>query len=355
MHPTRRAPQRGRGARRSPAASAAVSRVKILIGVVISAGLFAALLWRVDLRELGRELGRTSWGWTLTGAVLAVVGLWVRARRWRYLFPPGSPPPGLLPAVMIGYMVNNILPLRAGEIVRVYVVARRWGHGFWTTLATLIVERVLDSLAIILVLATLMLLVPVPPIFQWTAGVLLVLDVAAVAALVVVAAAPRRAQRRLERRLARWPRLASRVQRGITTFVRGLDGVRTPGHAIPLLLWTIGVWLAPALAAWTMFQAAHLALPLTAGWTVLAFVGLGVSVPSAPGYIGVFHYAAVLALDIFGVPRAAGVGYAILFHATQVIPVTIAGWIFLLREHMSLGEATHVRAPAEGAATDQPA
>lgn len=279
----------------------------------------------------------------MAGAALAVVGLWIRGRRWRYLFPPRSEPPGLVPAVMIGYMVNNILPLRAGEIVRVYVVARRWGHGFWTTLATLIVERVLDSLAIILVLATLMLIVPVPAIFQWTATVLLTLDVAAVMALVLVAAAPERVQRRLERRLARWPRLAGRVQRGITTFVRGLDGIRTPAHVAPLVLWTIAVWSAPALAAWTMFRALHLDLPLLAGWAVLAFVGLGVSVPSAPGYIGVFHYAAVLALDIFGVPRAAGVGYAILFHATQMIPVTLVGWIFLLREHVSLGEATHAQ------------
>lgn len=325
-----------------------MSRLKLLVGIAISVALFAVLLWSVDLRELGAELRRTNWAWTLAGAALAVVGLWIRAHRWRYLFPPRSEPPGLLPAVMIGYMVNNILPLRAGEIVRVYVVARRWGHGFWTTLATLVVERVLDSLAIILVLATLMLIVPVPPIFQWTATVLLTLDVAAVIALVLVAAAPERVQRRLERRLARWPRLAGRVQRGIATFVRGLDGVRTPGHAVPLVLWTVAVWFAPALAAWTMFRALHLDLPVLAGWAVLAFVGLGVSVPSAPGYIGVFHYAAVLALDIFGVPRAAGVGYAILFHATQMIPVTLVGWIFLLREHVSLGEAAHARPAGDG-------
>ncbi len=75
-------------------------------------------------------------------------------------------------------------------------------------------------------------------------------------------------------------------------------------HILPLIVWTILVWLAPALAAWTMLQAMDLHLPLTAGWTVLAFVGLSVSIPSAPGYVGIFHYAAVLALEIFGVTRA---------------------------------------------------
>ncbi|HYY89272.1 MAG TPA: lysylphosphatidylglycerol synthase domain-containing protein, partial [Chloroflexota bacterium] len=70
----------------------------------------------------------------------------------------------------------------------------------------------------------------------------------------------------------------------------------------------------------------------------------GVSIPAAPGYVGVFHYAAVLALGMFDVPRSASVGYAILLHAVQVIPITLVGWLFLLREHMTLGEATHVRA-----------
>ncbi|MBI4629964.1 MAG: flippase-like domain-containing protein, partial [Candidatus Rokubacteria bacterium] len=69
----------------------------------------------------------------------------------------------------------------------------------------------------------------------------------------------------------------------------------------------------------------------------------GVSIPSAPGYVGVFHYAAVLAVEIFDVPRAAGLGYALLFHASQVIPITLVGWLFLLREHLSLGEAARAQ------------
>jgi glycosyltransferase 2 family protein len=84
---------------------------------------------------------------------------------------------------------------------------------------------------------------------------------------------------------------------------------------------------------------------------VLAFVGLGVSIPSAPGYVGVYHAAAVLAVDLFGVPRSAAVGYALLFHASQILPVTLVGWLYLLREQMSLGEATRARPGADAGAT----
>jgi len=270
----------------------------------------------------------------------APAGLYVRAKRWRYLFPPRSEPPSLVPGIMIGYMGNNVLPLRAGEIVRVYVVARRWGH-FWTVLATLVVERVLDSLALVLILASLVFIIPVPHALEWAAAVLLAIDIVGVAALTAVAVAPAKMRGLIEHTMRRWPGLQQRVIGGFETFVRGLEGIRTPSHLPPMLAWTVLVWLLPAMSAWACLRATNLDLPWIAGWTVLVFVGLGISIPSAPGYVGVFHYAATLATGIFGVPAAAAVGFALLYHASQFVPITLVGWLYLIREEMTLSEATH--------------
>ncbi|MBI4638330.1 MAG: flippase-like domain-containing protein [Candidatus Rokubacteria bacterium] len=327
-----------------------MSRSKVLLGVAISAAFVAYLAWSVDLSQLAAELGRTRWGWALVATILAPAGVWARARRWRYFFPPRSEPPGLVPAMMIGYMANNVLPLRAGELVRVYVVARRWGHGFWTALATVIVERVLDGLAVVLILSVLVFLIPVPRVFEWAAAVLLAADLGALGTLTTLALWPAPSRRLVEWMLRRWPPLQRRALRILETFAQGLEGIRTQAHLVPLLLWTVLIWILPALSAWAGLRAANLALPWVAGWTVLAFVSLGVSVPSAPGYVGVFHAAAAWALAIFDVSRSAAVGFAILFHATQVVPVTLIGWVFLLREHMSLGDAARARpAPGESA------
>ncbi|PYO45316.1 MAG: hypothetical protein DMD84_28890, partial [Candidatus Rokuibacteriota bacterium] len=127
---------------------------------------------------------------------------------------------------------------------------------------------------------------------------------------------------------------------------RGLDGIRTPSHLPRLAAWTALVWLLPAAAAWTMLRAVHLDLPFRAGWTVLAFVGVGISVPSAPGYVGVFHAAATAALEVFGVPRSAALAFALLYHASVIVPTTLVGWLFLLREHVSLGEVRRAPTPA---------
>jgi uncharacterized membrane protein YbhN (UPF0104 family) len=284
---------------------------------------------------------------------LAPAGLWVRARRWAYLFPPGSRPPGLLSATLIGYMANNVLPLRAGEVARVYVVARRWSarpsadrpeHPFWLTLATLVVERLLDSLVILLVLAVLILRIDVPPLVRWGAGVLLAIDVVAVALIAVTLAHPDAARARVARWTRRWPAVARLAARALDTLHLGLAGVRARGHLAPLLGWTALTWLLPALAAWAGLRALGLELGLLAGWTVLAFVGVGVSVPSAPGYVGVFHAAAVLAVSLFDVGPSRAVGYALVFHASQVVPITLVGWLALLREQLSLGDATRAAA-----------
>jgi uncharacterized membrane protein YbhN (UPF0104 family) len=233
-------------------------------------------------------------------------------------------------------------------------VARRWraqdaggrAHGFWTTLATLVVERALDGLAVVLILALLVLVIPVPAYMGWAALVLLALDLAGIGALLAFVVAPRACQRLIGLLAGRWPTLERRLLHAFETFVTGLDGVRAPSHLLPLFLWTVIVWVIPALAFWTMLVAMNLHLPWVAGWTVLAFVGLGVSIPSAPGYVGVFHAAAALAVALFGASQSAAVGYALVLHASQLVPITLIGWLYLLREHVSLGEATHARPPA---------
>ena len=305
----------------------------------------------VDLRELGRQLARTDWSWVVAAMVIGLAGVYARAFRWRWLFPPGVEPTGIAAATMIGYMANNVLPLRAGEVVRIYVLARKLresgyatgAEAFWLVTATLVVERVLDSLAIVSMLAVLVLMIPVPRVVEWGAGILLVVDVVGVSALIAVARAPDTCRRVLLRLTRRWPG-ATRLSVSIfETGLRGLDGIRTPAHLPRIAAWTLAVWVLPASAAWAMLRAVHLDLPFVAGWAVLAFVGVGISVPSAPGYVGVFHAAAAAALAVYGVTREAAVAYALLFHASAVVPITLAGWLYLLREHVSLGEAR--RAP----------
>jgi uncharacterized protein (TIRG00374 family) len=318
---------------------------KILLGIAVSVGLLAYLLVSVDLGQVGRQLTRTHWGYLAVSVGLALFAVWVRARRWRYLFPPDAVPSRLFSAVMIGYMANNVLPLRAGELVRGYIAGRRGGGGFWTAIATLVVERVLDALAVVVILAGIVLAIPVPDELKWAALVFLSLDLAAMAVLALLALAPERVRGTIASLLGHWPGLRARVLTTLETFALGLQGIRTPAHLLPILCWSVGLWVIYALSAWTALAAARLPASMLMAWTVIAFVGLGISLPSAPGFVGVFQAAVVVALALFDISREDALSFSLLLHASQFIPITLWGWALLLVEQLSLAQITRQAVP----------
>lgn len=322
---------------------------QILLGLAVSAGLLAYCFWDVDLAVIVARLRETLWTFLALSVALSFASMWARAWRWGYLFPPGPRPSHLFRALLIGYMGNNLLPLRAGEVVRIYVASRR-GPRFWTTVATVVVERALDGLALGLIVAGLLLLVPVPVEMRWSIAIFLALDLAAILVLAMIAVAPRVCRVLIETIFHRVGWLERRLIGLLGTMTEGLRGIRAPRNAIPVLLGSVAIWLLLALSVWTAMHAAHLDLPMVASWVVLAFLGLGVSLPSSPGFVGVIQAATVLALALFGVPRAEALSFSLLFHASQFFPITAVGLVCLLLEHVSLTDAA--RAASQGASSE---
>src|SRR4030095_14190609 len=104
-------------------------------------------------------------------------------------------------------------------------------------------------------------------------------------------------------------------------------------------VWSVVIWAVIVLSVWACFRADRLDLPVTAALCVIAFIGLGVSLLSRPGFFGVFQAATVLALSIFGVDKVDALGFSLLFHASQFIPVTLWGLLLLVVEHVRLSHA----------------
>src|SRR4026208_2247988 len=162
---------------------------KILLGLAVSAGLLVYFFWDVDLRVVGARLRETPRTDPALRAGPRALSPCLRARAWYHLLRPAAPPSHLFRALMIGYMGNTLLPLRAGELVRVYVVTRR-GQRFGTAFAPVGVERVLDGLSVGLIVAALLLVVPVPASVRWSIVVFLLADLAGIVVLVAIAAPP---------------------------------------------------------------------------------------------------------------------------------------------------------------------
>jgi uncharacterized protein (TIRG00374 family) len=317
---------------------------------VVSGGLLVYVFWDVELRVIASHLRGTLWTFLALSVVLNTVSLWTRAWRWSFLFPPGPRPTHLFRALLVGYMGNNLLPLRAGELVRIYVASRH-GPQFWTTFATVVVERVLDGLAVGLIVAALLLIVPFPGELRWPILLFLGFELIAVLILAAIAAAPGACRVLIETLFHRVGWLERRLLGLLGTMTEGLRGLRAPGHRVPIILSSVGVWFFFALSVWAALHAAHLDLSLVAAFTVLAFLGLGVSLPSSPGFVGIVQAATVLALALFAVPRPEALSFSLLLHASQFVPVTVAGLFVLLAEQISLGDAA--RASSQVASSER--
>ena len=270
----------------------------------------------------------------------------VRGFRWGALFHPARPARWpLATATLIGYMGNNVLPLRAGELVRGYLAARSGGISLWTAIATLAVERVLDALSILLILAGVVFLVEVPAWLQAGALTLLTLDLLAMGVLIFLA----REWGLLGRILASIPRYGGALTRWGGRFSTGLGSLRPGPHLAPLFAWTTLIWILNAGAVWAALHSGGLALPLSASLTVLAFAGIGVSLPSAPGYVGTLQFFMVQALALYPVTRADAISVSFLFHAAVYVPVTVLGWGLLAAQGVSLSEAAREARARSGA------
>ncbi len=266
----------------------------------------------------------------------------LRARRWRTILDPVVPrlPFGpLWRATAIGMMANNVLPARAGELVRVFAIVRERRDVPWSSaLASLAVDRVFDALCVVLLLVVAMLAPDFPSGFviqgrpvQSIAVAMATVVVVAFAGLFAFAQWPH-AMESLAMRVtgAVVPRLRHRVGALVHALAGGLAVVRKPSHFLATFGWALVHWLTNALAFWFGFRAVGIHAPFTAALFVQGIIAIGVSVPSSAGFVGVFEYAAKLALPVYGVDSVHAVTWALGFHFLSFIPITAIGaWYFL--------------------------
>jgi uncharacterized protein (TIRG00374 family) len=260
----------------------------------------------------------------------------MRAIRWQTLF--AGDRPGLAPvarALLLGYFFNNVLPARAGEPVRIVALRQESGRSAARITATVIVERLLDVIGLLVMLG---ILIPWLPSLGWSASAW-ILGAVVLVLLVLMALLAFHGERTLRRLLQpfSWlPRVSGRhVERMAANLSHGLSGLRSARVTALASGWTIASWITLALSAWLLLFSFDLHLSPLAGFLIVAATGLSSALPTLPAGIGVFEAASVLALDAYGVGHNEALSYAVMWHAINVVPYLIVG-APLVRRHAEL-------------------
>jgi len=318
--------------------------VVALVGVV----LVVLFLRNANLREVWAEVTRARSDLVVLAIGLTGLTYLFRAIRWQYLLAPiGHVGLGnALRTTVIGFAASAVLPARAGEVLRPWLLARKEGLSATAAFATIILERVLDTVMVLLLFGLFLLLAdpdlghgdPLAYSRLKAGGVVAaLLSIAAFAGMFFLAGHPgtlKSLQAGLERVLP--PRFAAAGTRFLRTFANGLAIVRQPQRLAVALVLSVPLWLSIAAAIWCVSRAFHIPLPFVGSFLVMALLVVGVAVPT-PGAVGGFHYFYRLAATTFyGAPNDRAVGAAIVLHAVSFVPVAVVGLALLAREGMSL-------------------
>jgi uncharacterized membrane protein YbhN (UPF0104 family) len=317
-------------------------------GLIISA---LALWWALrDIRfdQVGDALGHIQWGWFLLALPPWAFTFWAKVARWRLLYYPDEKRVSqghLLAALLIGYLFNTILPLRTGELVRATVMRATQQLSIARTLSTILVEKVLDTITLVLGLGLILPFINLPANFR---GPALLAAVGFGARFVLVLAGaiwPEPA-----RRLLAWalrpvpPGLSVRITGIADAVLDGLIPLRQRVVAPRIAVWSLCAWVFNMVSVYCIMISFGLLLPPTAPALVVIAANLVMAVPSGPGYVGVYHETVKEATLVFISDPNTALAFAVVLHIFGFLPLAVAGAVALVREGLSFGNLRQAEA-----------
>jgi glycosyltransferase 2 family protein len=312
---------------------------RVWLGFGISLIFIYFALRGQDFNLIVESLRGASYIWLIPALIAYFAGVAVRSFRWSYLLRPiqNIGPIRLFPIVAIGYMGNNVLPLRAGEVVRSYALSARFRIRKTGALATIAVERIFDGLTMVLFMMVASLSIALTTdlrnLFMVATGLFIALS----AMLIIMVFAPDLRTRLIALAVGLLPdRFGSRVERMAGSFIEGLGILRRRQDLLVVAFTSVLAWSLEASMYYFIAEGFNLDLSPSAILMVTAVANLATLIPSSPGYVGPFEAGVMLVLvGALSIQREAALSYAVIVHAALYFPITLVGFFFWWRESLS--------------------
>ncbi len=327
------------------------------IGAIVTIALLAWVLKDVSFPEIWRSARQAHWGYLAGAVILATSSFVIRVPRWRILLHNDDgttiPPGPLWHAIAIGFMANNLIPFRAGEVLRAVAISRLATPGIARALSSLVAERLFDGMTIIALLFVGLLTAGIPAtatingLDVRTLAARLAIAPAVLLVLCAIALIVPEVAKRMVRSVVPSAAVAERLCQLIDGVRAGLSALTSPSRALSAAGWSIIHWVVNALSFYLAFQAFGITVGFGGALLMQSLLVVLIAVPSTPGYFGVFETAIKAVLIVFGVDANTAVAYGLTYHLSTFVPITLLGLWSLSRTPIT------IRAPGLGAGATQ--
>lgn len=320
--------------------------LRLVPGLIVSAGFTVWFVARAEWGAIGVALAEVEPAWVVASGVVLFSEFLIRALRWKVLLTPLAPHARfdrLFVATVIGMSLNVVLPFRAGDIARPWLGSRETGIPFAPLVTIAILERIFDifGLVCVMVLMSFLLAGTTDDMIgqlQWYASAFGAVTGLGFAVFVWMAFHEQQTRGLYTAITSRMGPVGARFQGLFDGLAGGLAGIRDRRLLLQAALLSALHWFNGSLSIFLLFHAFRLPLPFAAGCFTSVALAMGVALPQAPGFFGVFHVAIENALRIWGMDPAPAQAFAVLFWAVSFVPVSTLGAVFWVREGLRLAD-----------------
>jgi glycosyltransferase 2 family protein len=312
------------------------------IGIALSALFLWVALRDVNMSELGESLRKTKLIWTIPFVASLGAFCWFKSWRWSLLLAPAreSRTRELFAPVIIGYMGTGLMPMQLGEVARAYLAAKSLRVRMAPIMSSLVVERVFDILALLIVLGIVSVTASEFALqYRAAGGVCFALAAFALLMLWLYAAHTEKLLKIVRTCTkilpASWRTIiVDQFEAGAL----GAQAVRSASMYVKVGAVTLLQWGFMCACTWISLAAVGLSLPWAAAGVVLATTILSMTLPSGPGYVGTLQLAYVLALSSFDVARSEAIAASVFYLVSLWVPLVAGGALLLVRMGMTLAD-----------------
>ncbi|MFA5321889.1 MAG: lysylphosphatidylglycerol synthase transmembrane domain-containing protein [Smithella sp.] len=314
---------------------------KIIFGILISVILVYLSVRGINFQDILNDLQKINLSYVIYFIILIVLMQWLRSYRWGIIMQPLQKIDqlSLFSVTAVGFLAIAAIPARIGELARPYLIAQRSNIKMSSALGTILVERVFDGFSVLSFAVVALFFTDLPSFLIQSSIVFFLIALLIFWCIVFLILRREKALNLINKILSRLPgKFANKIDILIHSFIDGFRIITDIKLLSYLFFLSALIWLVDVLAIYVLLMSFGFNLPVIASFVVMLILIVGIAIPTAPGYIGSWHFSCVLGLSLFGLAKPDALSFAVVYHFLSMAVVVVLGVAFLPFNKFSISD-----------------